>query len=54
MGGHRPRFHGICQNFLDVSRAFQKTALVADMCFNIYVITAKTTETHDECYFLTF
>ena len=22
------------QNFLDVSRAFQKTSLVADMCFN--------------------
>ena len=39
------------QNVLDVSHAFQKTALVADMCFNIHVITAKTTSTHDEYYF---
>ena len=31
----------VSELFLDVSHAFQKTALVADMCFNIYVFTAK-------------
>ena len=29
------------QNFSDVSRAFQKTTLVADMCFNRCFITVK-------------
>ena len=52
--GESPASFPWYQNFLDVYRAFQETALIADMCFNTYVITAKTTSTHDECYFLTF
>ena len=42
-GGGSPASFPWYRNFFDVSRSFQKTALVADMCFNTYVITAKTT-----------
>ena len=50
---HRLR-HPWYQNFLDMSRAFQKTARVADMCFYIHVITAKQLKHTKSVIFLHF
>ena len=52
--GHRPASFPWHQNFLDVSRAFQKTALVANMCFNIHVINAKNNSKFSPEIFLHF